>query len=68
MYSGEKKLWKAVVMQAMQDATDKKLNRIERRKAINWIRKDSLDFFTVCDLAMLEPTAVRKGLGKKKFS
>jgi hypothetical protein len=51
-----------VVEQAMNDATDEQLNTEERTEAIDWIYRGGLDFQTVCDLASVSTSAVRKKL------
>ena len=56
----EKELWRAVVSQAMRDAVDRSLPSRERRAARRWFCMQLLDFLTVCDLADVDPDAVRK--------
>jgi hypothetical protein len=64
MCNEEKKLWTEVIRMAISDAMNKQLNVWERRNAINWLCRDNIDFFIVCDLAGLEPEAIKKGFLK----
>jgi len=59
-------LWRAVLAQAIADATmprfsgdDFKTARRARDHARDWLIKDSKDFRNVCDMAQLEADAVR---------
>lgn len=71
---GETALWRAVIAQAFQDATlglhgkrpggkPRRRPSSERRKhlraARDWLLGDSADFRRVCDMAGLDPMAVR---------
>ena len=72
--SGETALWRAVILQAFQDAThgthNARTNRKPRRPSASlglhartareWLLGNSHDFRTVCDLAGLNPDAVRR--------
>jgi hypothetical protein len=66
MYEEEKKLWQEVINMAISDAMNKRLNIQDRRAALNWLCKDNIDFFIVCDLAGVHPEAIRRGFGKLK--
>jgi hypothetical protein len=62
-------LWRAVIAQAISDATapgrrysktsDERLADSERRRARRWLLGGCEDFREVCALALLEPDAVR---------
>ncbi len=69
---GEMALWRAVVEQALRDATfglhrsvrepnqePDEENHVHARLARRWLLSGGEDFRTVCDLADLDPTAVR---------
>ena len=60
MVDGEIALWRAVVLQAMRDISDKSLSAKVRGKARKWFCTRSLDFLTVCDLADVDPHDVKK--------
>ncbi|MDR2158149.1 MAG: hypothetical protein LBO02_02420 [Holosporaceae bacterium] len=66
MYDGEKKLWLEVINMAISDAMNKRLNASNRRFALNWLCRDNIDFFIVCDLAGVHPEAIRRGFLKIK--
>jgi len=56
------KLWQKVLMQAMIDATftgDTTENCRAKKASINWITKAGKDFYTVCNLAGMDPDFVR---------
>jgi hypothetical protein len=61
MCTGEIKLWRAVINMAISDALNKRLNAWDRRAALHWLWRDNVDFFVVCDLAGVEPEAIRRG-------
>jgi hypothetical protein len=65
MPCGEEKLWRAVVEQAMNDATNEQLNTEERTETIDWIYHGGFDFQIVCDLASVSTSAVKKKLLEK---
>jgi len=55
-------IWRAVITQAIADATNKSMDRRELRardEARQWFQDDSADFRRVCVFADLEPDAVR---------
>ena len=72
--NGETALWRAVVLQAFQDATlglhgasargkPPRLSaerRVHAGAARTWLLRNSADFRQVCNLAGLEPEAVRR--------
>ncbi len=54
-------LWRAVIMQAVVDASSKSNNRraISRsKKAHEWLKKDN-DFVATCEMADMEPKYVQ---------
>lgn len=61
---GERNLWRAVIAQAYEDATDpkKSLNCgvIESYEAAQWFRENSADFREACVLAELDPDDLRE--------
>ncbi len=55
-------LWKAVILQAIIDATTnykRKEYQLEKQKAISWLLKWNDDFITVCSMANCDPRYVR---------
>jgi hypothetical protein len=66
MIRGELALWRAAIIQALNDATNKGLSREERMEARAWFRKKSLDFELVCHLAGLDSEAVRRQFLRRK--
>ena len=61
----QKKLWKSVICQAIEDATSgsKKPEAIEAKKdAIAWLLYDDEDFPEVCELAKVNPKVLRTNL------
>lgn len=58
MVVGERRLWRAVVLQAIDDVFS--LNDRNQRAAIRWIFGDSEDFRMVCELAGVAPRWVRR--------
>src|SRR4051794_23701185 len=54
----DRRLWRAVVIQALVDATGGKPN--VRQEAIDWFTKPNCQFNQVCELADLDPDRVRK--------
>lgn len=58
MVSGERGLWRAVLMQAIDDLFA--ANYWDQRAAIKWIFRDSEDFRVVCEFAGIAPKWVRK--------
>lgn len=62
MPNPEQALWRAVIDQAIADASGKgalKVTPLERDRALNWLFKPNRDFARVCALADLEPDCVR---------
>jgi hypothetical protein len=59
MISGERALWRSVIIQALRDATNKRLRK-ERADARKWFRGESLNFELICHLADLDSEAVRQ--------
>ncbi len=60
---GEQALWRAVITQALMDAGNdsaKPEMRYEKAQAIAWLGSNHQDFHTVCALAELEPSYVRR--------
>jgi hypothetical protein len=65
MLQGEQTLWTAVVAQALRDAripndTKAKGEKKARKEARDWLLGNSPDFRMACDLANLDPDAVRE--------
>lgn len=61
----EKSLWKAVICQAIEDATTKSTQerrKLAQRRAIKWITEDNDDFKTVCELAGYNHKEVKKNI------
>lgn len=60
---GERAVWRAVILQMLEDATNHSKKPQEKRhrdQALNWLEGTSEDFKIVCDLAGFEPAFVRK--------
>ena len=55
---GELELWRAVIRQAIKDATGK--NKLEKPYALKWIFGDGRDFNLVCEFADVLPHKVRE--------
>jgi hypothetical protein len=58
-----KSVWKSVIGQALLDAScqSKQPKKIRAKiKALQWLREESTDFDTVCELAGWNPSVVRK--------
>jgi hypothetical protein len=60
MYEGEKKLWHGVILQAIEDALNRKLRRT-RKEAVGWILNEDPDFKFACDCAGVDSDAIRRG-------
>lgn len=64
-------LWRAVIDRAISDYKAETGGRGERRRfrddAESWLFRPNRDFHLVCELALLEPDAVREGI-LKNFS
>ena len=61
----EKHLWKAVICQAIEDATtksSKQRRQLTKRRAIKWITEDNEDFKAVCHLAGYDHKIVKKNV------
>ena len=58
MISGEKQLWRAVVLQAIEDICA--VNYRNQQVAIKWIFCNNEDFQMVCEFAGIAPRWVRK--------
>jgi hypothetical protein len=61
----ERRLWKAVIINAITDATKKtstKYCEINRSSALSWLLKDENNFIQVCELAGLSSKSVRHKL------
>lgn len=61
----EKSLWKAVICQAIEDATTKSAKErklLAKHRAIKWLTEDNEDFKAVCDLAGYSHKTVRKNI------
>ncbi len=59
---GEQALWRAVILQMLEDATNnskKPQDKFDRDQARNWLEGKSRDFAMVCDLAGLDIRYVR---------
>jgi hypothetical protein len=59
---GEQALWRAVILQMLEDATNnskKPQDKFDRDQARNWLEGKSRDFAMVCDLAGLDVLYVR---------
>ncbi len=57
-----RKLWRAVITQAMMDAGNNCKNRHAKgikARALQWLVRDNADFDLVCELADMEPSYVR---------
>lgn len=57
-HNGERALWRAVIAQAVLDATsgsNKSADKAEKARAIAWLAGSSPDFQTVCALADQDP-------------
>jgi hypothetical protein len=67
MYKGEKKMWQAVIKQAISDSMDKNLSKTEKTEAANWLFFGGIDFQTVCDFANVAPNAARKEWLRRKI-
>lgn len=61
----EKALWKAVLCQAIDDATTesrKSRRQFAKRKAIKWLTEENEDFKIVCHLAGYSPKIVKQNV------
>jgi hypothetical protein len=61
----EKSLWKAVICQAIEDATTKSAQKrrlLIKRRALKWIEEDEEDFKAVCDLAGYNHKKVKESI------
>lgn len=61
--SPEIRLWQGVIIQAIQDATNKRnsswINKHEINQAILWFERDGKDFKQVCSFAEMDSSFVR---------
>lgn len=64
--SDETALWRAVIAQAIREATSNYIDGVSatkapfvREEARRWLTKPSRDFTTVCAMASVEPDTVR---------
>jgi len=68
----ETRLWRAVLIRAVQDAMSKKLDAEHKADARNWICKKNLDFEIVCAFANVDSNALRSAFlqkeGKKEIN
>jgi hypothetical protein len=61
----EKHLWKAVICQAIEDATSRSSKKrfvCVKQRAIKWLTEDNDDFKAVCDLAGYNHKTVKKNV------
>jgi len=61
----ESHLWKAVICQAIEDATSnstQKRKLLAKKRALKWLLEDNDDFKTVCELAGYRPKQVKAGV------
>ena len=58
MMNSEQELWRAVIRQALIDATGPK-DTLERKQAIDWLTKPNRYFAEACRLADFEPEYIR---------
>lgn len=64
---GEQALWRAVILQMLEDATSqsrKTQDQHARTQARNWLEGRHADFIMVCDMAGLDVQYVRKKIKK----
>lgn len=64
---GERAVWKAVILQMLEDATSeakKPQDSRNREHARAWLDGTSQDFHTVCDLAGFDPAYIRSKVKK----
>lgn len=64
---GERALWRAVILQMLEDATNhsrKPQDKFARMQARNWLEGNHRDFTMVCDLAGYDVTYARKQVKK----
>ena len=60
---GERAIWRAVILQALEDAASrskKVKDKFNKDQAIHWLTHKNADFDHVCDLAGFEPSYVRR--------
>lgn len=60
---GEQALWRAVILQALEDAVSnscKTNEKYHKTQALHWLEGTSKDFLLVCDYAGLSPEYVKK--------
>jgi hypothetical protein len=58
-------LWRAIIFQAVMDATTtskQKRNRIHKIRALKWLSENSSDFKEVCQFAGLNPGYIRQSV------
>ena len=64
---GEQAIWRAVILQALEDAVNrspKTQHRYEKEQALRWLTERNPDFVLVCDYAGWDPDYVRRKVKK----
>lgn len=68
--SPERALWRAVVLQAIQDGATQptqEVGAVNKSAARAWLRGETKDFKMVCDLASLGPSKLQTELRKRRL-
>ncbi len=67
-YNSEKRLWQAVLLQAIIDAktnSGRIRNKRVKYKAIDWLTNNNEDFLNVCEMAgLITPYQLKNGMKK----
>ena len=65
--SPEKKLFTAILSQAVHDAFSSHVDKIERQAARNFLTRNSKDFRVICEMAGRSPDYVKEKIEKKLY-
>jgi hypothetical protein len=68
MINGEQILWRAVILRALRDSTNKKLSKEERIEAQQWLNNGGLDFKSVCRFADVNSDLLREKFLKSRLT
>jgi hypothetical protein len=67
MYSGEEKMWGAVIAVAISDALSDRISKADRQEAFDWIFAGDGYFEFACDMANVSPEKVREEFLRKRM-
>ena len=65
--STEKKLFTAILSQAVHDAFSSHVDKIERQAARSFLTRNSKDFRVICEMAGRSPDYVKEKIEKKLY-